>query len=329
MSLLRPVPSLNRVVLIVDDGMSAFESAVPCEVFGIDRSAQGLPNFDFRVCAPRPGPLRCGGGFAVTPDHGLDPVLDADLVMVAPTPGNGNVPHPATVEALRAAVDRAIPVASMCSSAFVLGRAGLLAGRRVATHWMHAPALQAEFPDADVVDDVLYVEDGPILSSAGTAAAIDLCLHLVRRSHGSQVAAAIARRMVVPPHREGGQAQYVETPVRLSSSSQGLSPVLDWALEHLAEDLSVARLAARAGMSTRTFARRFRAETGTTPHHWVLARRLDLTERLLETTDAPVEEIARRVGFGSAAVLRHHFSRHRSTSPQRYRRSFADLDPVG
>ncbi|MFN8077657.1 MAG: helix-turn-helix domain-containing protein [Kineosporiaceae bacterium] len=315
------IRTLRRVALVVDDGMSAFETAVPCEVFGIDRSAQGLPGFDFRVCSPRPGPLRSGGGFAVLPDHDLGALEGADLVVVAPTPGNGNVPHPDTVTALRAAVAAGTPVASMCSSAFILGRAGLLDGRRVATHWMHAPALQAEFPNAHVVDDVLYVEDGPILSSAGTASAIDLCLHLVRQAHGSQVATAIARRMVVPPHREGGQAQYVETPVRVSSA-QGLGPVLEWAQEHLAEDLSVGVLAARAGMSTRTFARRFRAETGTTPHHWVLARRLELTERLLETTDAPVEEISRRVGFGSATVLRHHFSRHRSTSPQRYRRSF-------
>jgi transcriptional regulator GlxA family with amidase domain len=210
----------------------------------------------------------------------------------------------------------------MCSAAFIVARAGLLDGRRATTHWNHAERFREEFPDVDLVPDVLYVEDGPIATSAGTAAAIDLCLHLVRRTHGPAAASGIARRMVVPPHRDGGQAQYVETPVR-ARSADTLAAVLDWAAAHLQEDLSVVRLADRASMSERTFARRFRDETGTTPKHWVLAQRIALAEQLLEGGAVSVDEVAERCGFGSAAMLRHHFARLRSTTPTAYRRTFA------
>jgi transcriptional regulator GlxA family with amidase domain len=210
----------------------------------------------------------------------------------------------------------------MCSAAFIVGRAGLLAGRRATTHWIHTDRFQAEFPDVELVPDVLYVEDGPIATSAGTASAIDLCLHLIRRSHGPAVASGIARRMVVPPHRDGGQAQYVQTPVR-ARPAETLAFVLDWAAAHLQEDLSVARLAERAAMSERTFARRFRDETGTTPKHWVLAQRIALAEQLLEAGAVSIDEVAERCGFGSAAMLRHHFARLRATTPTAYRRTFA------
>jgi transcriptional regulator GlxA family with amidase domain len=210
---------------------------------------------------------------------------------------------------------------SLCSGAFALARAGLLDGRRATTHWFHADAFAKAFPQVRVVPDVLFVEDGPVATSAGTAAGIDLCLHLVRSSYGPAVANGIARRMVVPPQRDGGQAQFVPAPVR-PVEVETLAPVLDWALVHLDEDLSVPVLARRAGVSERTFARRFRDETGTTPHQWVLAQRIALAERLLEEGDLSVETVAHRCGFGSATMLRHHFRRLRSTAPKDYRRTF-------
>ena len=209
----------------------------------------------------------------------------------------------------------------------MLGRAGLLDGRRATTHWFYAQDFAAEFPAVQVVPDVLFVEDGPVATSAGTAASVDLCLHLVRRSHGPAVANHLARRMVVPPQRDGGQAQFVPSPVRPVQVAT-LAPVLDWALAHLDQELGVGVLAQQAGMSERTFARRFRDETGRTPHAWVLQQRVALAERLLEEGDLPMEAVAHRCGFGSATMLRHHFRRLRSTAPADYRRTFGHR-PVG
>lgn len=210
---------------------------------------------------------------------------------------------------------------SVCTGAFVLGEAGLLDGRRCTTHWRYAAELAARFPRAEVDPDVLYVDADPVITSAGSAAGLDACLHLIRKELGAQVASTVARRMVVPPHRDGGQAQFVKTPMP-ELSADTLAPLLDWAGEHLEEPLSVPDLAARVHMSPRTFARRFRAETGTTPHQWLTHQRVLLAERLLEETPLPVEAVARRTGFGNAATLRHHFSRARSTTPQAYRQSF-------
>jgi transcriptional regulator GlxA family with amidase domain len=218
-------------------------------------------------------------------------------------------------------------VVSLCSGAFGLARTGLLDGRRATTHWRHAEEFRRTFPQVDVVPDVLFVEDGPVATSAGTAAGIDLCLHLVRDAFGAAAANTVARRMVVPPQREGGQAQYVESPIR-DVEARTLAPVLDWAAAHLHREVSVADLARRAAMSERTFARRFRDETGTTPHAWLLARRVALAEELLETGDLAVEEVARRSGFASATMLRHHFGRLRGTAPSRYRRTFGRHDPA-
>lgn len=305
---------------MVDDELSAFEFAIPCEVFGVDRSAQGLPSFTFSVCSPRPGAVRAQAGFELVAPHRLEPLRTADLVVV-PAFRVGYQAPAELLAALRAVVARGARVASLCSGAFVLGQAGLLDGRRATTHWMHADALQARFPALELVPNVLFVEDGPIATSAGTAAGIDLCLHLVRQSWGSEAANGIARRMVVPAQREGGQAQYVIGPAR-EVQAPTLAPLLDWAQEHLDRDLSVTVLADRAAMSVRTFARRFRLETGTSPHHWVLAQRVALAERLLETAALPIEEVARRCGFSSAAMLRHHFTRLRGTAPTAYRRTF-------
>jgi len=333
-------PVLSDVAVLVTDGVAPFELGVVCEVFGLDRSDDGVPVCDFAVCTPRPGPVRTSAGFDLRVELGLERAQQADLVVVpailgaedgltarvSPKAAGGAGPPPeaadAVHEVLRAAVDRGAWVLSLCVGAFVLGDAGLLDGRRCTTHWRHAAALADRFPAADVDADVLYVEDGPVVTSAGTAAGVDACLHLVRSSYGAAAATAVARRMVVPPHRDGGQAQYIRSPVP-GCDAETLAPVLQWTVRHLDEDLSVARLAARARLSPRTFARRFRDETGTTPHQWVVEQRLLLAEELLEQTGLSVEQVAARVGFGSAAVLRHHWGRARSTSPQQYRRTFS------
>ena len=317
---MEPRPRLDSIAVIVEPGVSPFELAIPCEVFGVDRTPEGLPGFDFAVCSQERGPIATGGGFSMIADHDLSPVQDADLVLVPPATGSF-APSPAVVAALHQAVRRGARVASMCSAAFALGHAGLLDGRRATTHWFHEDLFRRTFPRVDLMTDVLYVEDGPIVTSAGTAAGVDMCLHLVRQAHGAEVANAIARRMVVPPQRDGGQAQFVRTPVR-EAPAQTLAPVLDWAAERLDEDLSVTRLARQAVMSERTFARRFRDETGTTPHQWVQRQRVALAERLLEGGQLGIEEVARRCGFGSAAMLRHHFGRHRRIAPAAYRRTF-------
>ena len=321
-------PPLRTVAAVVDDGVSPFEFAIACEVFGMDRSEQGLPALDFTVCSPRPGPVRAQTGFEIIAPHRLEPLEQADLI-VLPAISTDYVPPVELVQALQRAVQRGSRVISLCSGAFILARAGLLDGRRATTHWRYTEALATEFPQVELVPDVLYVEDGPIATSAGTAAGIDLCLHLVRESLGVAVAKGIARRMVVPPQREGGQAQYIEAPLR-EVDAVTLAPVLDWAQEHLDRELSVAALAERALMSERTFARRFREETGTTPHHWLVGRRVALAENLLESAALPIEEVARRCGFGSATMLRHHFTRLRGTPPTAYRRAFGvrDRGPV-
>jgi AraC family transcriptional regulator, transcriptional activator FtrA len=319
-SVLLAPPPLRTVALLVHPGLSMFELGVACEVFGIDRSAEGLPTFELTVCTEHPPVVPTAAGLDLSVPHDLSALTGADLVILAPA-STGTTPSSEVVAALRRAVDAGSQVVSLCSASFILARAGLLEGRRCTTHWFHADAFREEFPGVDLVPDVLYVEDGPIATSAGTAAAIDLCLHLVRRSHGAAAASGIARRMVVPPHRDGGQAQFVRTPVS-ECSAETLAGVLEWAGRHLDDDLTVARLAERAGLSERTFARRFRDETGTTPHHWVTAQRVALAEDLLEGGVDSMEEVARRCGFGSAGMLRHHFTRLRSTTPTAYRRTF-------
>ena len=312
---------LRSVAVIALPHVAAFELATACEVFGIDRSETGGPRFDFRVCGPSPGVVMpTKGGFSIVVDHGLDVTRDADLVVVpAYSMPPAQVPHD-VLDALRDAHDRGAWILSICSGAFALGEAGLLDGRRCTTHWMHAAALAVRFPAATVDPDVLYVEDGRIITGAGTAAGIDACLHLVRRELGAAAATNVARRMVVPPQRDGGQAQYVDTP--LPPVADTLAPLLGWMLEHLDEDLGVPALAARALMSERTFARRFRAETGATPAAWVARQRVARAQELLERTDVPVDEVARRSGFGTAALLRHHFARTLGTTPLAYRRRF-------
>jgi transcriptional regulator GlxA family with amidase domain len=320
------VMPLSNVVAVVCDGFSAFELGVVCEVFGLDRTDQGLPGYDFAVVAAEEPPLTSGQGFRLDTDHRMERVAAAELVCVPAWRAIDERPPEPLLEAVREAVDRGARVLSVCSGAFVLAAAGVLDGRRATTHWRYAHLLAERYPRIDVDPDVLYVDDGPVITSAGTSAGIDACLHVLRQEHGAAVANAVARRMVVPPFRDGGQAQYVEAPVPLQrrAGTDELAPLLDWAAAHLDEELSVEGLARRAHMSPRTFARRFRDTTGTTPHKWVLAQRVGHAQRLLEQGLA-VEEVARRSGFGSAATLRSAFARERGTSPSAYARCFAGV----
>jgi len=255
-------------------------------------------------------------------EHGLERLDTADLIAV-PAGRSYAVRDfpPELLDALRRAVDRGARILSVCSGVFVLGAAGLLDGRRCAVHWMHADDLARQYPRAVVEPDVLYVDEDPVITSAGTAAGIDACLHLVRKEQGPEVANAIARRMVVPPHRDGGQAQYIERPLP-AAPCDTVGEVLVWMERHLDEEVTVEQLAARALMSPRTFARRFQQETGTTPYRWILRQRVLLAQRLLEATDETMDAIAGRTGFGNAAALRHQFVRALDTTPQAYRRTF-------
>ncbi len=317
---------LTNVAAYLHEGMGTFGLGVTCEVFGYDRSADGLPAYDFAVCSLRPGPVRTDVGLTITTEHGIDRLDEADLVIVLSWDDFDRRPPEPLLAALRAAVARGATVMSHCSGAFVLAAAGLLDGKRATTHWQYAQALADRFPAVRVEPGVLYVDEGQVLTSAGTAAGIDLSLYVLRREHGPHVANAVARRMVVPPHRDGGQAQYVDLPVPTRAEDDPVGRTLGWMLEHLDENVTVDDLAARSHMSPRTFARHFRAVTGTTPHQWLLSQRILLAQRLLETTDLPVEQIAARCGFGSAANLRHHFAREVATSPLAYRRTFRSTE---
>jgi len=312
----------HTVAAVISHGVAPFELAVGCEVFGIDRSELVDPWYRFLVCAVEPPPIRTSVGFTIDTPYGLEEVRRADTVII-PAWGatQGEVPAD-LIDALCTAHRRGARLISVCSGAFVLAATGLLDGRRATTHWMHTDLLAERHPLIDVDPRVLYVDEGDVMTSAGTAAGIDLCLHIVRLDHGAEVANAVARRMVVPPHRDGGQAQFVETPVAHAAGDDPLAATLGWMLEHLDRPMSVDDLAARSHMSPRHFARRFRAVTGTTPHQWLLSQRVLLASRLLETTDDSVELVAQRCGMGNSANLRVHFLRVVGTSPLAYRRTF-------
>jgi transcriptional regulator GlxA family with amidase domain len=310
------------VSVVVDDGLvGGFGLGVVAEFFGYDRRAMGLPLFDFAMVAPVPGVVRTDTGIPVTVEHGLERLAVSDIVLVTAWELVDAVPPPELLDGLRAAHARGATLISSCTGAFVLAAAGLLDGARATTHWRFAGELAARYPAVRVDPAVLYVDNGQVITGAGTAAGVDTLLHLVRREWGATAANALAREMVVPPHRDGGQAQFIDTPVARCQDDL-LGVVLDWARAHLAEEISVPLLARRALMSPRSFARRFKATTGTTPHAWLLAQRLAAAEALLEDSDAPVEEVARLVGFGTAAGLREQFTRRRGVSPRAYRQTF-------
>ncbi|MVU82261.1 helix-turn-helix domain-containing protein [Nocardia sp. ET3-3] len=315
---------LSKVAVVLNDHLAMFEFGVVCEVFGLDRTADGLPAFDFRVCGAEPGKplISSSPGIQVTPEYGLEELRDADLVAIPAFPIYAEKPFdPRVVDAVREAAERGATVLTVCSGAFLAGAAGLLDGRKCTTHWRYVDLLAEKFPQATVDPDVLFVDEGNLITSAGTAAGIDAALHLVRRELGSNVANAIARRMVVPPQRDGGQRQFIERPV-LDCNSDSLSDTLHWMGEHLELPHTVESLAARSAMSTRTFARRFAAETGTTPVKWLTGQRVLLAKQLLEETDLDLESLAHRCGFGSGALLRHHFQRVVGIAPVEYRRRF-------
>lgn len=318
---------LRNVAVIALPEVAVFELGVVCELFGYDRTADGLPSYDFAVCSIDGGPVPSRAGFDITVRHDLSRAEEADLVVVVPFDNPAFEPPAVVSEALRRAHDRGAWVMSVCTGAFALGAAGLLDGRRCTTHWLHAARLAQLYPAAIVDPDVLYVQDGRILTSAGTAASIDAGLHLIRQEHSTAVATMIARRMVVPPHREGGQAQYIETPLK-AIECETLQPVLNAVLATLDQPHTVDTMAALAHMAPRTFARKFRDETAATPHDWLTSQRMLLARRLLEDSDLGVDTIAERAGFGSAATLRHHFAQRLATTPQAYRGTFRSSQPV-
>jgi transcriptional regulator GlxA family with amidase domain len=321
----RPRP--QRIALLAFPGIRAFDVAVITEVWGTDRRDRGVPPFTLLRAAADPAvPVPLRGGLSLGPDTPLDRIDDltpADLVVV---PGiedpDADLPEP-VLDALRRAHARGVPVAALCAGAFVLARAGLLAGRRAVTHWHLAGTLAERHPETRVEPEALFIEDTGIWTSAGTAAGIDLCLHLVRTTHGAETAATIARSMVTAPFRTGTQAQFIEHPTpRADRDADALADVRAHALAHLDAPHTVASLAVRAGMSPRSFARHFRATTGTTPLRWLVAQRVAAARKLLERTDHPLPEVARRAGFGSEVTLRQHFAAHLSTSPRDYRAAF-------
>jgi AraC family transcriptional regulator, transcriptional activator FtrA len=316
------VPGTRMVAIVVLDGLSMFEFAVALEVFGPQgRVAAGGPWYRLLLCAATLAPVTTRNGLQITPSRSLDALREADTVIVPPCDAPDAVPS-VVLDALRDAHARGARVVSLCTGAFVLAAAGLLGGRRVATHWADSAELARRYPDVEVDAGVLYVDDGDILTSAGSAASIDLCLHLVRTDHGAAVATRLARDLVVPPYRDGGQAQYIDTPIPVVDDRDLFTDALAWAQGHLDRPVTVQDLAARSAMSRRTFARRFRATTGTTPYQWLLQQRVHRAQHLLETTDLPVDAVAARSGLVTAANLRKHFTRLLRTAPQSYRHAF-------
>jgi transcriptional regulator GlxA family with amidase domain len=307
------------------NGTTQFELGIAYEVFGVDRSALTPQWYDFRLVAAEPGPIRTEAGFLLDTPHDLSSLDDVDTIVVPAC--NDGLGTPELRAALCAAHARGARIASICTGALILAEAGLLEGRRATTHWAHTDWLIEHYPNIDVYPDVLYVEDGGILTSAGAAAGIDLCLHMVREDFGSEVANSVARRLVVPPHRDGGQAQYIDAPMP-RCESDGLAPLLDWAMARLGEPLTLEDLARQAHISTRTLVRRFQAGLGTTPLQWLLMQRVRRAQNLLEASDEPVERVASLAGFGTAANLRQHFTRTVGVAPMAYRRTFRCPDDV-
>ncbi|MFJ1547770.1 GlxA family transcriptional regulator [Streptomyces sp. NPDC088246] len=313
----------TRIALVSFAGIRAFDVSVITEVWGVDRTDRGVPSFDLRRTATDSASIPLRGGLSLTPDRTLAWLNRADLIVV-PGLDDHLTPAPEPVlEALRRAHARAIPIAALCGGAFTLAQAGLLDGRQAVTHWNLTDLLRTHHPHVTVVQDALFLHDDNIWTSAGTAAGIDLCLHLVRTAHGAETAATIARSMVTAPFRTGTQAQFIEHPTpHTDRDADTLASVRAFALTRLAEPHTVADLAAHAGMSPRSFARHFQASTGTTPLRWLITQRVAAAQKLLEQTDLPLPEVARRTGFGSEITMRQHFATHLSTSPRDYRLAF-------
>ena len=312
----------DRIVVVAFDGISPFHLSVPCIIFGEDRPAMGLPHFDFHVCTQVPGRLATAAGFSLQVDEDLAALTGAGTVIVPSWPSHTPPVPPELQAALRQAHRAGARIVGLCLGAFVLGETGLLDGRPATTHWHWAGQFAARFPEVRVDPKVLYIDDGDIVTSAGTAASLDCCLHLLRLRVGADMVNRLARGLVVPPHRQGSQAQYIEQPVTTDRGDDRLANTLEWAANRLQETLDVDTMAGHAAMSRRTFTRRFQRATGTTVVQWLTSQRLTLAQRLLETTDASIEQIAALAGFGTTLSLRLHFSKSFNTSPAAYRREF-------
>ncbi|MEV6178712.1 GlxA family transcriptional regulator [Streptomyces sp. NPDC052016] len=319
-----------HVALVAFPGVRAFDVSVITEVWGVDRTDRGAPAFDLRRVATDTAPIPMRGGLALHPDRTLAWLPHADLILI-PGLDDHLTPAPGPVlDALRHAHARGTTLAALCGGAFTLAQAGLLDGRRAITHWNLVDLLRTHHPEVTVVPDALFIEDDNIWTAAGTAAGIDLCLHLVRTAHGAETAATIARSMVTAPFRTGTQAQFIERPTpHTDRDADTLATVREHALRHLHEPITVADLAAHAGMSPRSFTRHFTAETGTTPLRWLLDQRLAAAQKLLERTDLPMPEVARRAGFGSEVTMRQHFASRLATSPRAYRAAFSTGSATG
>ncbi|HVI54907.1 MAG TPA: transcriptional regulator FtrA [Luteibacter sp.] len=315
-------PPNSLVVALVYEGLCMFEFASAAEVFGLARPEFGEDWYRFETCAAEPGPIRGQYGTRIQPDGGLQRLAEAGTIIVPGWQGI-DAPVPAcVVAALRLAHARGARLLSICSGSFVLGATGLLDGRRATTHWRYADAMRTRFPAIEVDPAVLYVDEGQLLTSAGSAAGLDLCLHLIRRDHGPDIANHVARRLVIPPHRDGGQAQYVERPMA-KRERDPLAAVMETMRRRLADDLPLPTLAAMAAMSERSFIRRFKASTGTTPAEWLTTLRVDRARELLEASTLSIDLIAGQTGLGTATTMRHHFRRKLGTSPGAYRQRFA------
>lgn len=317
-----PASAPPVVGVVAFDGISPFHLSVPCLVFGDDRSELGAPRFRFKVCAEHGRSARASAGFRIETAHGLAGLADCDLVIVPSWRDVSQQAPPKLIGALRRAYRRGATVVGLCLGAFVLAEAGLLDGRRATTHWAWADRFRERFPAVELDAEVLYVDEGRIVTSAGTAAGLDCCLHLLRRFCDGETVNRIARRLVVAPHRAGGQAQFIEQPVAVSRSDERLSGVLEWALRQLAKPLDIDCLAARAAMSRRSFTRHFHRVTGMTVTDWLVHQRLGCAARLLEGGRLSIETIAERAGFGSAASMRQHFQHRFGIAPREYRRQF-------
>ncbi|MFL6006836.1 MAG: helix-turn-helix domain-containing protein [Gaiellaceae bacterium] len=315
---------MHTVAAVIDDGMLTFDFAIPCEVFGLDRRDIVDPWYEFLVVAARERRVRTQTGFVLEATHGLRALERADTIVVPGWADPDVPPPPALTRALVRAHDRGVRVFSICTGAFVLAAAGLLDGRRATTHWMYADLLAERYPQIDVDPRVLYVVEDRVMTSAGTGAGIDLCLYVVACDHGAEVAATVARRMVMPLYRSGGQAQFVDAPIARENTDE-MTALLEWGLANLPGGLSVDELARRAAMSPRTLTRRFRATAGVPPGEWLQRERLRLAQRLLESTDEPIERVARGAGYDSSVTMRAQFATRLKTSPRAYRKTFRSV----
>ncbi|PRB81013.1 GlxA family transcriptional regulator [Pseudomonas sp. MYb185] len=313
--------SVIRVVILTFEGVSLFHLSVPGMVFGAS-DGPALARYEVLYCAQMPGQIRSDQGVIIEVPHGLDVMADADIIIVPAWSDAGEPTSPELTAALRQANEQGKLIVGLCLGAFALGHAGLLDGREATTHWVAREMFAQSFPHTLFRPDVLYVADGNIITSAGTVAAIDCCLHLLRERHGSEAANHVARLLVTPPHRAGGQAQYIERPLPRCANDDRLPGVLEWARENLSQTLSVDALAEVAKMSRRTFTRRFREATGTTVSKWLNTERVARAQQLLETTDLSIELITAEAGFGTPLALRQQFAAQLGTSPSSYRRNF-------